>query len=643
MSRILLLETNLKTLGWIESTLSSLGYGLVDCSERGRLKLEMRARDNGLVLASAEAFGGQGLELVAETAFESIRPVPAVFYSSTRSELALRDAAPVEVILKGLLGSPISELELLQTITAVLPPPKRDRAAERIAELRSSGAAAHGPRLHVGPEITDLRAVPLERVLWAAATTRWTGRITAALDEGDAVDLFVEQGRLTRARTVRGKDLVATARAEGKLKHIQLPDVPLRGVDEELGLLMAMRAIGMHETARLCASTAERLVHRVAGSASGAVQVADGETTSDPFGAPIPLLRLLRGWYVEGANKALVLGTPLTAEVVVRLPAPEIVNEWGLPPGDRPLLDALNKARGRAVEVEQLIRVATGGEQGKRAWARSLLVLFNKVGFVDFRGAPWPDEVSEQIVDLITRMHAAHRATLFEVLDVPPKANSERVKDAARELVRTWHPDNFFESHPRVRATAEVYFERIQEAYETLVNEKRRDRYLAELETTGGSTQVTAKDPQLALVSMKQGDLMLRNRRYADAILQYRDATLHDPSNAMAFVMLAWCRFVDDNNTSTAALDELRTALELDPRCAEARYYEGRIMLIKGQLDRARKRFKQALELDPRHVDSQRQLRLLERRDENKGHGAVKPTTSSALRGIFGRKGDGDA
>ncbi len=69
---------------------------------------------------------------------------------------------------------------------------------------------------------------------------------------------------------------------------------------------------------------------------------------------------------------------------------------------------------------------------------------------------------------------------------------------------------------------------------------------------------------------------------------------------------------LDAQKERDRALDELKTAGELDPGDAEIRYLSGVILLREGRLDEARKMFAEALRIRPDHEDARHNLALLE-------------------------------
>ncbi len=63
----------------------------------------------------------------------------------------------------------------------------------------------------------------------------------------------------------------------------------------------------------------------------------------------------------------------------------------------------------------------------------------------------------------------------YQILEVPPNASQERIKEQYRFLVHAWHPDKF--PNPAQKAKAEEKIKEINEAYEVLSNPTKRAQY----------------------------------------------------------------------------------------------------------------------------------------------------------------------
>lgn len=70
------------------------------------------------------------------------------------------------------------------------------------------------------------------------------------------------------------------------------------------------------------------------------------------------------------------------------------------------------------------------------------------------------------------------RETHYEVLGVSPEANSEGIKKAFRQLVKKLHPDlEYSKQSDNERVEAKQVMQKINQAYETLIDKRKRTAY----------------------------------------------------------------------------------------------------------------------------------------------------------------------
>ena len=58
----------------------------------------------------------------------------------------------------------------------------------------------------------------------------------------------------------------------------------------------------------------------------------------------------------------------------------------------------------------------------------------------------------------------------------------------------------------------------------------------------------------------------------------------------------------------------LSQALRIDPNCDRAHYQFGVIARVEGDVDRAEKYFREAVRVNPKHLEANQELRLIEMR-----------------------------
>ena len=91
--------------------------------------------------------------------------------------------------------------------------------------------------------------------------------------------------------------------------------------------------------------------------------------------------------------------------------------------------------------------------------------------------------------------------THYEVLDIGPSAPEKEVRRSYLVLMRTYHPDNYFQRvDDATQALLEIAFQRINDAFQTLIERKTRDRYDIEIgnlaTTAGGSSEAFKRQRQ---------------------------------------------------------------------------------------------------------------------------------------------------
>lgn len=636
MGSPIVIEDHGRTLKVLEQVFSAVGLETRTLSDPARLKLEIRGSEPTAFFVSAEAFDGRAFDLVRDHYGECRAPLPVIAWSAKESTDHLKNLVPIELRLCAALSVPLDPAELVRAVLDIGLLAEPARAQAILADVGADGRATHA-RLDAPAGRYDLAAVPAPRIFVGAAMHQWTGRVSIDLPTG-GMSFWFDKGEILYARSDEGADLVRTLQGGRKLRVDPPPASALQTLDEEVGFLLATRAVGFHEVGTLQGETLSRLVGEVLAADKGAVHGVVGERPASRFekgksGAAL-VIQASKAAQAQGQDRGL--GTHADAVVVVRLPAKEALQSLGLSLDDRRVIEAVEKARGRDVGLDQLLRVVAS-EPERRNDARALLNVLRALGFIDFRGRPFDHETEELLERFTKELHRVQRANPFVVLGLDTNASDQDIREAMRTFAKTWHPDNFFEKHRRVQRAADALFARVQEAYDSVKTPALREAQRTKATTGEKSKDEGRRDPTQAKVSLAQGKLFLRNKKLEEARDSFRDATLLDHSNAEARALYGWSRFVCDPSTSAAAVKDLDAAAALDPKSPEPAYYLGRIALMQKDTARAQKAFQKALTIKPDHVDAQREMRLLERRSQGDGEAG----SASIFGSIFQRKKPG--
>ncbi|WP_041453702.1 DUF4388 domain-containing protein [Anaeromyxobacter dehalogenans] len=220
---------------------------------------------------------------------------------------------------------------------------------------------------------------------------------------------------------------------------------------------------------------------------------------------------------------------------------------------------------------------------------------------------------------LLAAAPRARERDLFARLGLAPTAGRDDVKRAFLQLARQFHPDRF--AAPALADLSEQvrdFFTAVNEAYETLSDDRKRAAYLA----VRGAHGVTPAQAGSARVDFQKGEACLRTRDLARARGFYESAVRADPrpeylaALAHTYVADAQRRDLDRARALVEqALAEPGGAAS-DRVCQVA----GVLAREEGDVGQAERMFRAAVAANPRNADALRELRNLEaRRAERRG------------------------
>jgi curved DNA-binding protein CbpA len=215
--------------------------------------------------------------------------------------------------------------------------------------------------------------------------------------------------------------------------------------------------------------------------------------------------------------------------------------------------------------------------------------------------------------------------TLYEALGVDEKASVEAIRASYFALARVWHPDRLPTDLAPLRTEVESIFAHIAEAHRTLTDFEARQKY------DSSKRKPQTKERSHAEV-LRDIDQAMAKREWALAESEARALHDADADDADAAAVMAWASAAGGDakkeliEASVAKLDKI---VNLDRFCDRAFFYRGSLQKRLGNTAAAIRDFGRALQINPKNIDAQREVRLAEMR-------ARKGSGEHAL-GLFGK------
>ncbi|AEI62543.1 DnaJ domain-containing protein [Corallococcus macrosporus] len=224
--------------------------------------------------------------------------------------------------------------------------------------------------------------------------------------------------------------------------------------------------------------------------------------------------------------------------------------------------------------------------------------------------APGTDEIPA-LRQLTTAMKQQNH---FQRLGLTEQTNSSAVKIAYFRLAKLYHPDTLPPGAPPEleKLKAEV-FAYIGDAYRTLSDDNSRASYIEELKSGGDGDGVDVNGILMAEELFQKSCILVKARKFADAVKMLDEAIKLNPEEAEFYAWRGYARFftaADKKAAQPEAFREIQNAIKRNERCAPAHYFLGVIAKLSGDAPGSLKHFKRTVELQPDHIDAQREIRM---------------------------------
>jgi curved DNA-binding protein CbpA len=196
----------------------------------------------------------------------------------------------------------------------------------------------------------------------------------------------------------------------------------------------------------------------------------------------------------------------------------------------------------------------------------------------------------------------------FERLGIPETATRDDVKKAFLAIAKQFHPDRFASpSLADLQLTVRDFFAAVNEAYETLSDDRKRAEYLGRRKVVDQTRGLAAK------VDYEKGEACLRTRDFARARGFYESAIRADPK-ALYQAALAYTYVLDTSGKDRPRAKSLLADACKDASCDRAFFVAGVVAREEGELAEAERLFRAAIRANARNLDAARELRDLEKR-----------------------------
>lgn len=237
---------------------------------------------------------------------------------------------------------------------------------------------------------------------------------------------------------------------------------------------------------------------------------------------------------------------------------------------------------------------------------------------------PPPEDQEKKVAEVLALSAALPTLSSHQILNIPSTASQREVKLAYFQLARKYHPDCFDQNLPSdIKEKIEDVFGRITKAYRKLTSGKESPDYEVMTETPSELDKLEVD--KRAEIKFRQAKTLYTQERYEEALVYLEEVIRLKRDKGSYTLLLAMTEMKLPSFREKAEEDFLR-AIELEPWNAEAYAGLGVFYKKEGLLVKANKMFKKALEIEPEH-----KLSIKELNDMAEG-----PDKKKGLKGIFG-------
>ena len=231
-------------------------------------------------------------------------------------------------------------------------------------------------------------------------------------------------------------------------------------------------------------------------------------------------------------------------------------------------------------------------------------------------------------------------ASHFDILEVDKDATIAQVQEAYRARAKVFHPDRL----PRdivgeMNDKVDEVFQRINEAYRVLADDKERSAYRALLESGGPTQKMDASNILRAERAFHRGEVALKRGAFAQAEKEFGEAAQLNTLEGEYQAAQAWARW-RAAALSDSAVPLRKEALTIVQRVIQDRatserleFWLAELLEADGKVQAALIHYRKVVDLNHHHVDAKRKIHMHTRKrsgwfsetddDKKKGGGGL--------------------
>lgn len=213
----------------------------------------------------------------------------------------------------------------------------------------------------------------------------------------------------------------------------------------------------------------------------------------------------------------------------------------------------------------------------------------------------------------------------YAVLGLANTASENDVRGAYEQLAELAHPDRVSTSSESVRELAARVFRRVEQAYETLLEPRRRQQYLLDRKRVHREAEARAEGLRAVEAErhFQDGEAALRQRAYELALRCFGKSLELYPEEGEYHAYYGWALHLchpDDATMVEEAIEHVRRGIKLASDREKPYLLMGRLCKAIGRVGAAERMFTRAVQIQPDCVEALRELRLINmRRQKQKG------------------------